>query len=239
LHLSALGNVAMNLIRKLAIVFIALGSVSVAQADPITFKWEGTVTAAIGLNGIVAGDSATGQYTFDSEAAGSATESYGAYQMLGPGLIFEAFFGDCRYSADHHVITIINGPSEHVDYDQYLVQRQGDSQRLEYQGLTIIDGGTEGTQQDSLLAASWDATLGVIQSTDLPLIPPDISQGDYFGNQPSFYSSGWNQSFQDYYSIDIALDQLYLVKSVPEPGSLVLFGIGLAGMGLARRRKQT
>jgi hypothetical protein len=39
-----------------------------------------------------------------------------------------------------------------------------------------------------------------------------------------------------------SLPQTFLIEhnsvSVPEPGTLALFGIGLAGMGLARRRKQ-
>ena len=45
----------MNLIRKLAIVLVALGSVSVAQADLITFEYRGDITEILDLNGVLDG----------------------------------------------------------------------------------------------------------------------------------------------------------------------------------------
>ncbi len=48
---------------------------------------------------------------------------------------------------------------------------------------------------------------------------------------------GNEQDFGDTYTLQISRDGVTL--ALPEPGTLALFGIGLAGMGLARRRKTT
>ena len=66
----------MNLLRKLAVVVVALAGMSAAQADLITYEYSGTILSAISLNsdgalnflGLERGDTVTGSFTYDSTA---------------------------------------------------------------------------------------------------------------------------------------------------------------------------
>jgi hypothetical protein len=52
---------------------------------------------------------------------------------------------------------------------------------------------------------------------------------DYWANNPDYSTGSGRPDYYGSFTIN--------VRSVPEPGTLALFGLGLAGLGLSRRRK--
>jgi len=76
------------------------------------------------------------------------------------------------------------------------------------------------------LPMAWTPNWGMAFSSNF-----DLDYTNSFGSHFRANVAGWQSAVFTTYSSAVS-------ASVPEPGTLALLGIGLAGMGLARRRKK-
>lgn len=53
----------------------------------------------------------------------------------------------------------------------------------------------------------------------------------------TFSSLSWTNTFENFYGFTVGVNGSSGPSAVPEPSTIALFGIGLAGLGLVRRRK--
>jgi hypothetical protein len=203
-----------NLLKKLAVVVVALGSVSIAQAGLITQTF----------------DSAWSIDVWDYYGDVSAMEWH--YQAYTP---WDSYLGTLTAV---EIFTELTGTREDAT-DTVRIRSSfftgWDPVDYQYSRTAYIAGG------DTSFSSSWS------RSYTTPEAIAAVTDYQYF---TGVYDTGAGTGGAWYYfesrtegaahSIAAAttLSYYYDPISVPEPSTLALFGIGLFGMALARRRKQ-
>ena len=217
----------MKSLRKLAVVIVALGSVSVAQADVITFDDTGDSGPGIpaGYGGFnwekLTPDGATAFRILDVTSILSNPDYAGTGYL---NSLVSSDFVAFNNHGDPAWMSSITGP---FDFNGvYFTAAIRDGLNIAVNGY--LDG--------SLL---YSSTV-VVDTTS-----PSWFEFNYSGvDELSFTSFGGTVApgapFPD--STDprfhFAMDNFtFNATSVPEPSTLALLGLGLAGMGLARCRK--
>ena len=96
-------------------------------------------------------------------------------------------------------------------------------------GRNIVGSGSDGTNYSSLFNIEGESSL-TAQYVTYATLTDMLGDTNRLGNfSPNSFGFGRN-------IVGSGSDEMVQVTTVPEPGTLVLFGIGLAGLGFARRR---
>jgi hypothetical protein len=227
----------MNILRRLAVVVIALGSMSVASAYPIPVlePFIPGVGLQFGQYCCISYNATTdllvaatndemqiydGSIAFDGTWL-LETHINEEFQVTDPGSV--SLFGDIGNGYElllgGHVtgIGFWSSYTEPQPYDAFY--------GVSFMGIVfeIISGNDFMT---SLFGGSGTFLTGVEIGDYGPFLPGSPFAQDFQCGADAFRCDQWEGSY--------GLNRL---ASVPEPGTLALIAIGLAGMGLARRRR--
>jgi hypothetical protein len=184
------------------------------------------------------GDVITGYYTFDSATADvQAGTDLGSYIWNGSPYGVHVDIGSYSFDYDDATQIMVRNNCGHGSIDPVTgcgpVEQKDTFQVISLEQVTtdITNVFYQYLIDDTLIAFSDDS---------LPLTTPSLS--DFTRTDGTIVSrdeSDFRSPIYNYW-IDYDLTSLSLrTASVPEPYSLLLMGIGLAGLGFTRKRKQT
>lgn len=216
----------MNLLRKLAVVIVAFGSVSVVQATPITYEFSGSfdrlltfdsdITPDVSLSELFAG---TFSYNDETSLARIIDPDTRALYRTG-SILLES--GAHSYSASSGgQLQIFNNwefsPGGPAIDDFFLSVRQSDTEGLGFYLLQL-------NMRDYSLSTLSDLSI------------PTTSQVEDLAWNGRFFLRRFESVGNESWEADGRFRGITMV-SVPEPGTLGLLGIGLLGLALLRRKR--
>lgn len=206
--------------RRVLVPLLAIASFAAptpCQANLVTFQFQGPAywSADVNSDDIAVLGLLAGHVTYDTSVTSSSCgigPSYLRCDYL--GAITDLSFSMLVQDVEVRALAIHQGDVGVVD-DSVL----RDELRFTYSEAPSRDFAVQ------LILLGADSTL--LSSTDLP---PALPRGPYW-RIDFFYDN-----FDDQPAESIGSNAIEIV-SAPEPGTLALLGLGLAGLGLARRRK--
>lgn len=220
-----------RLISILATLWVLMVTSGPVEAMSLTFRFKGTVNqVAPELAGAFSvGQGIFGSYSFDSAETDSQSNepNVGLYAYDS----FRFRIGDYAGAADDpggHGIGVFNDIGPPPSHDIYRVQNN--------RGIPqpILADPVAGYIPVEVSFQLTDLTGTALDSDALPLIPPDLSDFGYVrGFRLSFVEPG-NVGGGPFFAV---LGKVISVSSIPEPATVVLMGLGLAGLGYMGRRK--
>ena len=213
--------------RKILAITLFLFS-SFSHATLLTFKASGEITSAPRTGAITAGDLFDIYYTFDSTSPDTnPSETRGDYELHSIDLKINTYNAETRNGISG-LITVDNSGIIGAR-DHYTLNSSSPFGFYSHAAPLIGD-----RELIAIVIQYMDTDATVFSSDALPLTPLDIN---------NFESAQLDLLFSNDWQYNVAFDALRVygeissITKVPEPATLALFGLGLAGLGLARRKK--
>ena len=220
-----------------SILLMVFAMSSTANAGLLTYEFGGVVSNVIDVDssglvnttGIDTTTTFTGTLVYDTAAADQGgppgTRSYDAGVL---NVVFDTGTMTYAAGADESIIQITDNNSLFRDsYAQSVSQFISPSAFTE---LPLVPGAVLWSMQLRLTDTSQTLYSDASLPTSLALSEYDIATVSFLAGKDTFTGAD--------YEIIGDLTSLTLTTPVPEPSALGLLGVGLLGLGLARRKKR-
>ncbi len=215
------------------VCLLVLSAPRVLLASPVTWSF----TSHLSLSKLVfeAGTPVQGWFTFDSDAESAnlwgrdpARERYFTFSPIalevtvGSGAAASVFSLAESYDPESHYILVADKMWDEVDGYQVHAPVSGPS---------VSIGGSPYYYPIGFTLTLWDYDGGMFEDTTLPVVPPGLGS--------LTQTPVWGISYfvgNRYIQIGGAIESLTAPSPTPEPSTLVLAALGLAGAALMRRK---
>jgi hypothetical protein len=219
-------NLGKNMNKLVSIILAALFIPAIASAEFVRVSYSGIVDEVSGGRfGYAVGDPITGWFRFDTDNLNEYI--YGLWGI-------DSNTGDRGYGIGMDDFDYCIVPPC-ISSDFYFRDGAGYDSDSYY-----VVGGYygEGLRYDEFTYGTIAHWITGYTTSDGEVIGSGMIEEDFwsyrliYGMDTYYYE--WNESWEDRVSFQLTS----FSASVPEPGTLALFGIGLLGMGMARRKKK-